>query len=188
MEFSILEMLIILAILLLNFVIISYFSNKTAVVSSVMITNLMIILLYSTIISDHKSLQELIIATILYSVTTLIITSNTSNTYQMNSKNLQFNNLNKINYVLLFILIIALSVGSFYLINNIKNQPNTIEQIVNNNQIDQHLELENSKTQPKRKNEGNVLFKRSADAILIMVGAMTILFLSSKYRNYKSNI
>ena len=183
MGLSIVEMIIILAILLLNLVTIVCLKNKIAVVSAVMISNLMIILLYVKIISDYHNLQELILSTIIYSAAILVLIFNTSHINQANSKHQKSQNFNKNSYGLLFILTIALSFGGFYLIDNIKNQPQITKQI-NNNVANQHLELNNIKIETR----GNVLFKRSTDAVLIIVGAMLVLLLGSKYHNRESNI
>ncbi len=196
--FSLIELLIILAILSLNFAVIVWFKNRIVVVASVMIANLIIILLYSTIISDYQSLQELIIATIFYSITILILISNSKHIDQINSDNLKkirssLNN--KINYSLIFIVTFALSCGVFYLSKDIKEQSNhnekwQIEQLANPDNSGQikdngnNIAAENS----EKKLKNNVLFRRSTDAILIMVGVITILLLSSKYRNRESNI
>lgn len=196
--FSIVESLIILAILSLNFAVIVWFKNRIVVVASVMIANLIIILLYSTIISDYQILQELIIATIFYSITILILISNTSHIDQINSDNLPKVSLflsKKINYSLIFIFTFALSCGVFYLSKDIKEQTNhnrnwQIEQLTNQVNPDQIKNPENNAVieSKEKKLTHNVLFRRSTDAILIMVGVIIILLLSSKYRNRESNI
>src|SRR3989338_9081966 len=125
LTFSIYEILIILAILSLNFAVIVWFKNRIVVVASVMIANLIIILLYSTIIWDYQILQELIIATIFYSITILVLISNSSHIDQINSDNLKKikSNLNKkISYSLIFIITFTLSCGVFYLSKNIKEK------------------------------------------------------------------
>jgi magnesium-transporting ATPase (P-type) len=195
LAFSIYEILIILAILLLNFAVIVWLKNRIVVVASVMIANLIIILLYSTIIWDYQILQELIIATIFYSITILVLISNSSHIDQIDSDNLKRirSSLNKkVNYSLIFLITFAISCGIFYLSINIKEQPKINQQ---NLQIEQPGSLSidpNQNTtqinsqQTKLKN--NALFKRSTDAILIMAGVIVILLLSSKYKNRESNI
>jgi hypothetical protein len=193
--FSVYEILIILAILSLNFAVIVWFKNRIVVVASVMIANLIIILLYSTIISDYQSLQELIIATIFYSITILVLISNSSHINQINSdslKKIKSSLSNKINYSLIFIMTFVLSCGVFYLSKNIKEQSShnenwQIEQLANPTQVKPDQENIAVVSEPK-KLKNNVLFRRSTDAILIMVGVITILLLSSKYRNRESNI
>ncbi len=195
LTFSLYEILIILAILSLNFAVIVWFKNRIVVVTSVMIANLIIILLYSIIISDYQSLQELIIATIFYSITILVLISNSSHIDQINSGNLKKikSGLNKkLSYSLIFIITFTLSCGVFYLSKNIKEQSNhnqnwQIEQLTNLNQIKANQkDIQIDIGQKKLGN--NVLFRRSTDAILIMVGVIIILLLSSKYRNRESNI
>ncbi len=193
LTFSIYEILIILAILSLNFAVIVWFKNRIVVVASVMIANLIIILLYSTIIWDYQILQELIIATIFYSITILVLISNSSHIDQINSDNLKktkssFNK--KISYSLIFIVTFTLSCGVFYLSKNIKEKSNhswKIEQLENPTQTSPNQEIVQIKIEQK-KLKNNVLFRRSTDAILIMVGVIVILLLSSKYRNRESNI
>jgi hypothetical protein len=197
--FSIVESLIILAILSLNFAVIVWFRNRIVVVASVMISNLIIILFYSTIISDYQSLQELIIATIFYSITILVLISNSNHIDQINSDSLKKirSSLNtQITYSLIFLFTFTLSCGVFYLSKDIKEQSSrndnfTIEKITNPAQIiDQITPDEQNATAPaeQKKLTNNVLFRRSTDAILIIVGVITILLLSSKYRNRESNI
>jgi hypothetical protein len=187
MEFSIFEALIILAILLLNFAIVAYFKNKIAVVSSVMVGNLIIILLYSATISDHQILQELILAIILYSVTILVLIYNTSHIDQINSRNTKFKKINKANVGFVFIITTVLSFGGFYLISNIKDQSNKTNKIVNY-QGRKILKMPDTQIELKQNNAKSILFKKSTDAILIIVWVMTILLLSSKYRDYESDI
>jgi magnesium-transporting ATPase (P-type) len=193
LTFSIYEILIILAILSLNFAVIVWFKNRIVVVASVMIANLIIILLYSTIIWDYQILQELIIATIFYSITILVLISNSSHIDQIDSDNLKkikssFNK--KISYSLIFIVTFTLSCGVFYLSKNIKEKSNhswKIEQLENPTQTSPNQEIAQIQIEQK-KLKNNVLFRRSTDAILIMVGVIVILLLSSKYRNRESNI
>jgi hypothetical protein len=193
--FSIVESLIILAILSLNFAVIVWFRNRIVVVASVMITNLIIILFYSTIISDYQNLQELIIATIFYSITILVLISNSNHIDQINSDSLKKirSSLNKqITYSLIFLFTFTLSCGVFYLSKDIKEQSTrndnfTIEQITNPASMTPDGQNAAAPAEQK-KLTNNVLFRRSTDAILIIVGVITILLLSSKYRNRESNI
>jgi len=193
LRFSIYEILIILAILSLNFAVIVWFKNRIVVVASVMVANLIIILLYSTIIWDYQILQELVIATIFYSITILVLISNSSHIDQINSDNLKKikSSLNKkISYSLIFITTLTLSCGVFYLSKNIKEKSNPnwqIEQLTNPDHIKPNQETTPVNIEQK-KLKNNVLFRRSTDAILIMAGVMVILLLSSKYRNRESNI
>lgn len=193
--FSIPELLIILAILFLNFAIIIMLSNRIVVVASVMIVNLIIILFYSIIIADYQNLKELIIATVVYSITILALISNTNHIDQI-SENITKS---KSKIIILFAIIMALTIscGGFYLMKNIRDllpKSSVLRDqfgniVVTNNTppvLDNAMNNPANSEQPKLKN--NVLFKRSTDAILIIVGVMTILLLSSKYRNRESNI
>jgi hypothetical protein len=165
------------------------------VVASVMIINLIIILLYSIIIANYQNLKELIIATVIYSITILTLISNTNHIDQISKSSSYFKS--KIAIYLVFIFALIVSSGGFYLIKNIdkilprktSSSQLTLEKIMNkpqslanNNNINQNLDAE------QKEIKNNVLFKRSTDAILIIVGIMTVLLLSSKYRNQESNI
>jgi hypothetical protein len=190
------ETLITLAILSLNFAIVMWFKNRIALVSSVMIINLLIILLCSISISDYQNLKELIIAIIIYSITILILISNTSHIDQIKSdksKKLLSPLAKKANYLAIVMLTLLLSYGGFYLANNIEEQSlrSDDKQIEKMTQPAAPIESpEGAKPEETKESKlkNNVLFHRSTDAILIIVGVMVTLLLSSKYRNRESNI
>ena len=197
MEFSIVEILIIVAILSLNFAVILWFRNRIALVASTMIANLIIILLCSTIISDHQNLQELIIGTIFYSITLLALISNANHIDQINSSKKIVVNLNsKISYGILIITVLAISSTIFLVGKNTKiisgvytkDYGSISHQIPSPEIPKEKSENENIDSKNNQKLQNNVLFRRSTDAILIMVGAIAILLLSSKYLNRESNI
>ena len=112
--FSIPELLIILVILFLNFAIVILFRNRIIVVASVMIANLVMILFYSMIIADYQSLKELIIATIIYSITILTLISNTTHIDKINETHQ-----NKIIGYLIIIIALTIGSGGFYLLKNV---------------------------------------------------------------------
>lgn len=187
--FSIPELLTILVILFLNFAIVVLFRNRIVVVASVMIANLVTILFYSMIIADYQNLKELIIATIIYSLTILALISSTNHIDQVRETHQ-----NKI--ISCLIVVIALTIGGsgFYLLKNVSNSlpdNNVSRSDVARNDVASEFaassEVSDGNTD-RQKLKNSILFKHSTDAILIIVGVMTFLLLGSKYRNRESNI
>ncbi|MES2677126.1 MAG: hypothetical protein V4612_02265 [Pseudomonadota bacterium] len=185
--FSIVESLIILAILSLNFGVIIWLKNRIAVVSSVMLINLIIILLCAISIADYQILKELIIAITIYSITILTLISNTNHIDQISSNKPLIGG--KFNRHLILIITLMISCSVFYLSQSIKQQStytatSQLEKIIGTNK-----EAPISAAKSEQKNlKNNVLFKRSTDAILIIVGVMAIMLLGSKYRGVESKI
>ncbi len=185
--FSLYEILIILAILSLNFAIIIWFKNRIAVVSSVMLINLIVILLCTISIAKYQILKELIIAVTIYSITILTLISNTNHIDQINVDKPKTQK--KLPYKLILIITLIISCGVFYLSQSIKQQSSYtselgIEKIIwstGNAQV-------SANDSDQRNLKNNVLFKRSTDAILIIVGVMTIMLLGNKYRGLESKI
>lgn len=177
--FSASEVLITITILLLNFAIIALLRNKIVIVASVMISNLITILFYSLIISDNQILKELIIATTIYCITILTLISNSHHIDKIREYSAK-KSPSKIIISFIFLVSFGASCCGFYLIKHINFKQQIDVKTTTNTTM--------SITQAKQDLKNNVLFKRSTDAILIVVGIMTILLLSSKYRNRESNI
>ncbi len=191
------ESLIILTILSLNFGIIIWFKNRIALLSSVMVINLTIILLCIIRIDEYQILKELIIAIVIYSITVLSLIVIGDNLSQDNENKFKIRFLSK--KKLIFIAVIAVSCGSFYLVKDIKieslneaeiNEEKIIETIITEEPILTDTGTENviipTEIVPQNTKK-NIPFKRSTDAILIIVGVMTALLLASKYSNRESN-
>lgn len=187
---SAIELLIILVILLLNFAIVTLLKDRIIVVASVMIVNLIIILFYSLVIADYQNLKELIIATAVYSITILALISNTNHIDKISENSKK----KKPKFILWLAIFMALTIscGGFYLIKNISDllpkNTNARDQFGNVIITGNAPESQPESTASHQELKDNVLFKRSTDAILIIVGVMTILLLSGKYRNRESNI
>ena len=185
--FSIVESFIILAILSLNFGVIIWFKNRIVMVASVMLINLIIILLCAISISDYQILKELIIAIVIYSITILTLISNTTHIDQISANKPLIGG--KFKHHQIIIITITISCCVFYLSQSITEQssaaPNLqLEKIIGTN--NKAPDIEAKSDQKNLKN--NVLFKRSTDAILIIVGVMAIMLLGSKYRGVESKI
>ncbi|MFT5702772.1 MAG: hypothetical protein ACI9TO_000122 [Rickettsiales bacterium] len=189
--FSVYEILITLAILLLNFAIVIWFKNKTSLISSVILMNLLIILLCALSVNNYQILKEIIIAVVIYSITILALISNANKTPEAENdlprKNQLFSK--KFSRVLIFICVFAISAEVFYLSLNIKPK------LLSNDsglQIERIAEIRSNeiviKDSARNNLKNNVLVKRSTDAVLIIVGIMTIMFLASKYRCRETNI
>ncbi len=199
---SVCEALIVLAIISLNFTAIICFKNKIVVIAALMIANLTMILLYSTIIADYQILQELIIATVFYALTTLILISNAGFIIGVNQKTSsnkpKFNKsilISRLKYLFIAVITVFIGLGSFYLASNNQFHYQTKRQIkklnINNiglegTNLGQDLESKVSTNQKSL--EKNILFKRSTDAILIMVGAVLTILLYSNFWKQKPQL
>lgn len=194
--FSVYEILITLAILLLNFAIVIWFKNKTSLISSVILMNLLIILLCALSVNNYQILKEIIIAVVIYSITILALISNANKTPEAENdlprKNQLFSK--KFSRVLIFICVFAISAEVFYLSLNIKpkllsnDSDLQIERIVGGSIAEIRSNEIVIKDSARNNLKNNVLVKRSTDAVLIIVGIMTIMFLASKYRCRETNI
>jgi len=185
--FSFYEILIILAVLSLNFAVIIWLKNRIAVVCSIMLVNLIIVLLGALSILEYQIFKELVIAIVIYSITIITLISNTNHIDQISTNNPPI--IKKFNHNLILITTLIISCGLFYLSQSIKqiaiHEPNLqLEKIVGLVSNEPNIEAKSDQNNLKN----NVLFKRSADVILIIVGIMTIMLLGSKYRGLDSNI
>lgn len=207
------ELIIILA-LLINLLTLVVVKNKTSMIIGIIISNLLIILSYNLLILDQKTLKELIIANIIYSIIILVLAFNTKNNNptKIDDSNNKKNKLSQSLAILIFLFAIAISSMCFYLTKNLNqlssslnvkiaekeslkqnstsianNSPNYLATNVadktnqKESKIEQLKDLYNENERKKLKN--NILFNRSTDAIIIIVGIITALLFNYRYQN-----
>jgi hypothetical protein len=179
-----LETFIILAILSLNFVTIMRVKRPISLILSVTITGLAMVLLCVINIADPQILKSLIFAIIIYSAATiaLVFAANSDQETPNIFKN-------KFRSGLIFLFILVISSGIFYVGQEMKN--NFVPK--NDNRLERIMGIVDSvriiEENPDRKNlTDNVFLKNSTYAILLIVGAMMLipLVIRSRIRHPES--
>jgi len=114
------ELLLISTILVLNFLLLFFLKTRTAIIIAMIFSHLTVILFYSIIIANFQILRTLTIATVIYSIATFILISNSNHLYNVCDNKIDFKKYKSLTKIILaFFLASAIVLGSFYLIKNI---------------------------------------------------------------------
>ena len=200
------KMLIILAILSLNFATLIFLKNKIASFASVAIVNLLIVLCCVINIDNYQILKSLIVAIVVYSTTILTVIYNANQDDQTTinlptklkdllARKLPKKLTEKLGYGLVFVVIFTISCGVFCFVQNSEHRT----QRSNNLQLEKILQPTNlligtsmgvpadlvllDQNNHQLRLQNNVLLKGCTDAILIIVGVTTSILLTRKIKS-----
>jgi hypothetical protein len=175
---SLLETLIIVAILSLNFATMFRFRSPISLIISTIFTSLAIIFLCVINIYDPQILKSLIITILIYSSVIIALISSAN----IEQENIPISK-NKLRCGLILICVLAISWGVFYVGKNIND--NFVSK--NDNKLERIMGIVDSvriveENTGKRNLENNVFLKNSTDAVLLIVGLMMVVLLAGRSR------